>query len=148
MSGIEWLVAASAATAAAGSVAQGVNAQRAANANATILKHNARRARELGAIEAQEIGEDRERAIGGFIAAQGASGFTLDGSALAVIGDLAARYSFEQSKARYDAAQRSAALRNEARGIEHQGRLSLIKGGFDAAGSLIEGAANVKAAGG
>lgn len=148
MSGFEILAAASATLSAAGSITQGVMQNAQAQRQATILNADAKTARQLGAIESAHIAEDRTRAIGAFVADQGASGFTLDSSALSVIGDLASRYENEARNARYEAAARSTALKNEAINASYSGKMSLIKGGFDAVGSLLQGGANIAAPGG
>lgn len=149
MSGFEMLAAGSAVLSAAGSVTQGVMQNAAARRRATLLNADAKTARQLGAVEAAHIAEDRTRAIGAFVASQGASGFTTnDQGALAIIGDLAADYEDQAQSARYTAARQSTRLKREAANERARGRMALINAGFEATGSLLEGGANVFAPGG
>lgn len=141
MSGMEPLLIAAAVASAAGSVGQGVMGYQQGMQRAKLLTQDSVAAREAGASEAQEIGEDRIRAIGSAVARQGASGFAMDESALAVIGDIASQHAHEAAKARYSAARQSRRLRAEATQAKTAATMSLLKGITDAAGSGLSAAA-------
>lgn len=117
-----------------GSLFQGVFNRRAARRRSTLLKRDAAEALRLGAIRADLIETDRQVAEGRAVARQGASGFALDGGALAVIGALAADYGYQARNARYEAARTAASMRSQAAAERARGTLHLLKGVADAAG--------------
>lgn len=121
---------------AVGSLFQGISQNKLARRQSTLLQRDGKEAQALGAIQSDLIRQDQARAIGDAVANQGASGFTLDGGALAVIRDMAQQFDFQARTARYEAQRTRDRLNNEAATARYQGRQALIKGGFDAAGSI------------
>ena len=116
---------------------QGLGRFREGQRRSLLLTQDAAEARRLGAIDAAAIDEQQTRAIGAALARQGASGFAVDDSALAVIGDLAARFSLEAQNARHEGQRQARRLLDQAATARREGRLSLLAGIGDAAGIAI-----------
>jgi len=121
----------------AGSMVQGVMGFAQGRRRAKLLKQDAEEAGRLAAIDAQQIRTESRRAIGEAVARQGASGFAMDESALAVIADIAQQYDFRARSARYEGYRTRRRLNFEATEAKAGAALSLLKGVTDAGAAII-----------
>ncbi|PHS25462.1 MAG: hypothetical protein COA84_07550 [Robiginitomaculum sp.] len=86
--------------------------------------------------------------VGAATARAGASGFGISGSALDVIGQLAADAEFNAQVSIYEGERRATSLRQQGRSAKRRGVDGAIAGGFAAAGTILTAAARAAAAGG
>lgn len=106
----------------------GIMGSKAAKANAKIAWQNAQVVSDQAAREEGAIRREREQLVGAQIAATGASGITLDGSASSVIIDSAVAEEMKALNARYAGAVRSTGFRNQAAAYKLQAKQSLYGG--------------------
>ena len=137
--GVLLLVAATALSAAS-SIQQGRAADKAAQFNARALEADAKQAKAVAAFEARLARERGAKLLGRQRAAAGASGISLEGSPLLVMGETAANIERDALAIEFGGAARAAALRNQAAGERFAGRQAK-RAGFFKAGTTVLGSA-------
>ena len=129
------------ALAVGGSLIQGVNANRMGKAQARALEQQARDERNLAAVQESRTRMQFRTAVRKQMAELAARGVSLDSPTAVLLGQTAAQeMSFESQAIRSGGAARSTELTGAARIARGQAQSSLLKGGFDAAGSFLTAA--------
>lgn len=123
---------------AGGQVVQGVATFGASRARAKAMQAQAKETRKLGDVEYRRRTEEGRRQLASATARAAASGFTVEGSALNVIADLARENDANARGARWAASREALSLRNTARQVKAQGNAALLSGVLQAGGSLIQ----------
>ena len=126
--------------AAYGALKQGQAQQQAADFNASIAQQNAGVARQQAAEQAQQQDIVNKQRIGSIIAAQGASGGDMSGSALDVVGNVAQQGKLATQQALYEGELSARGYSNTAAGQKFIGQQDASAGKWHAAGALIQGA--------
>lgn len=129
-----------------GSIFTGFRANAAAKARARALEADAEEKKTEGALAAASITRDASRAIGRGVVAAASSGFTVSGSALDVLGDMAQEYDASSRNAVRNARFAALRLRNEARVSRYNGATALTEGIVRGAASFADGASDAAAA--
>lgn len=124
---------------AAGAMQQGKAAQQQAEYNAKVAENNAIMARQQAGAEQNRIGRDTRRRIGAQRAAYGASGFTVQGSPLDVLGETAALGKYDELVAGYNGEVKARGLVAQAQQYRLEGRAARQAGKIGAASALIGG---------
>lgn len=131
---------------AGGQMVSGLAQFGASRARAKAMRAQARETRRLGEVEYRRIAEEGRRQLATATARAAAGGFTVGGSALSVIADLARENDANARGARWGAAREAMGLRNTARQVKAQGSAALLSSSLQAGGSLMQAADNRKAA--
>lgn len=123
---------------AVGKIFGGIGAKRAAQARAKALTNAARNARQEAGVAASIALEDSDR-VGARAATQAAAsgGGGLQGSALAVIDDLARQGMYRARQTVRDGLSQSVALLNDATTAKRQGSLDLFSSFIDAGSTVL-----------
>lgn len=124
-----------------GPIATGVSAVGAfagSRARSRALKADAVAEQQAGAAESADILREGRRAQGAGAAVAGASGVTLEGSAVDVLAQMAAENATSAGRARWDASRRALRLRNEAAQVKRQGTFDLVTGLMEAGAETAE----------
>lgn len=132
------LMALAAGASAVGKLVQGIGGYRSGQAKAKALGFAARNARQEAGIKASLALEDSDR-IGARAAtlAAASGGGGLQGSAMAVIDDLARQGVYRARQTVRDGLSESVALLNDATTAKRQGELELTAGVIDAGTSVL-----------
>lgn len=129
------------ALAVGGSLVQGINANRMGKAQARALEQQARDERNLAAVQEGRTRMQFRTAMRKQMAELAARGVSLDSPTAVLLGQTAAQeMSFESQAIRSGGQARSTELTGAARIARGQAQSSLLKGGFDAAGSFLTAA--------
>ena len=137
------IAVAGAVAGAAGAVSSGQAAQRQASFEAQQLQIQAERDREIARQQAQDFERDEDRRRAALRARVAGSGVTLEGSPLAVLGDLAAEAEFQRRRILAGGETASTRARSQADIRRFEGRSSRSAGATRAGASLLTGAARV-----
>jgi hypothetical protein len=136
-----------AAVSAYSAYSQGQAAKKAGEFNAKVAQQNAEISRAQAAAQAQQTQRETFLRLGAIRAAQGASGGTMEGSALDVLGDVATQGELQRQQDIYRGEM-------QARGYNNTASLDLMRaksagqqGTLSAVGSLAQGAAGAAGAG-
>lgn len=124
---------------AGGQMVQGVAQFGASRARAKALRAQARDTRRMGEVEYRRRAEEGRRALASATARAAASGFTVGGSALNVIADMAREKDANARGARWEASREAMSLRNTARQVKAQGTAALLSSSLQAGGTLLSG---------
>jgi hypothetical protein len=136
------LLVVSAAVAAYGAYQQGQSAKKAAAFNAQVANQNAVAARQQSAAEMAQHDRETYMRLGSIRAAQGASGGTMEGSALDVLGDTASQAELEKQNIKYRGEMQARGFGNTATLERFQGKAAARAGTLKAGSELIGGAAS------
>lgn len=128
---------------AAGSVIEGIGAQRSANYNARLADQNAGIATMQAASEEARSRNDAARLAGEQVASYGASGVTLEGSPMTVMRESAVNAEMDALSIRYQGALKSRAYRAEADQQRFAGKQARVAGFIGGATKLLSGGAQV-----
>lgn len=129
------------AMAVGGSLVQGINANRMGKAQARALEQQARDERSLAAVQESRTRQQFRTAMRQQMAQLAARGVSLDSPTSILLGRTAAQeMSFESQAIRSGGQARTTELTGAARIARGQAQSSLLKGGFDAAGSFLTAA--------
>lgn len=120
----------------AGHLIEGIGAFTAARARAAGLRADARARLETGEAQADDIMREGRAAVAFGTVQAGASGFTVDGSAMDVIGRLAQEADTASRRARWQSMREADRLRQEAAQAKRAGIFGLLKGVASAAASF------------
>lgn len=121
---------------AAGSLYSGAMSRKLRNARARGLDMDAQMAVAAGESNARAIARNANAAQGSGVVAAGSSGFTIEGSALDVLGWMEQEFASEAGKARWEAGRQAMAIRNEASLERFQGKVDMVQGIIGAGASL------------
>lgn len=122
-----------------GSLLSGVQANRAAKANAAALDAQADTERQLAAIEDERTRMEMRRQLRQQSADLVGAGVSLDSPTAVLLGDEAAtELAFASQSARSTGQARTRTLSNQASSQRQRGRASLLSGTFSAAGDFFE----------
>lgn len=124
---------------AAGHLVDGIGAFVAGRARAAGLRADARARIETGEAQADDIMREGREAVAFGTVQAGASGFTVDGSALDVIGRLAQEADTASRRARWQSMREADKIRQEARSAKRGAIFGLAKGVLSAGASIIAG---------
>jgi len=147
MSGLETLAAIASiggtAISAIGQIQAGVNAQKAANYNATVLENQAKQtvlnSNTEATLRKRQLMKERSSAI----AAYGASGVQINsGSPMAVLSDLASEAELDAALTRYQGEQEAKGLNSQAFMERQQGKIAKRNAITGAFGTLLSGASS------
>jgi hypothetical protein len=112
-------------------------------ARSKALLADAEAQQEAGVVESADRLREGRRAQGAGAVAAGASGFTLEGSSVDVLSQMAAEASTSASRARWEASRQSARVKNDARQAKAGSVFGLTKdllgAGAKVAGGIING---------
>jgi hypothetical protein len=122
---------------AVGSVISARGAYHQGKARAKALRADALEARNAATSEAGAIELRAREALAQGAVTAAASGFTVDGSALDVLGWMAQQHDADARTVRRDGAIQAARLRNEAAQAAYQGRIGAVTGLMQAGSSLM-----------
>lgn len=125
---------------AAGSIYEGVAARREGRRVQREKNQDAQVQKFIGAREADAIREEGRRVEGAAIAAAGASGFAVGGSALDVVGQIVRQREAEALAAKYGAQVRAQGLEREGRAAKRRGGRTFVTSLFKAGASIAAGA--------
>jgi hypothetical protein len=124
---------------AVGAMQQGKAAQQQAEYNAKVAENNAIMARQQAGAEQSKIARNTRMRIGAQRAAYGASGFTVQGSPLDVLGETAALGKYDELVANYNGEVRARGLQAQAQQYRLEGQAARQAGRIGAASALIGG---------
>lgn len=137
------LAVAGTAVSAAGTIAGGQARAQASEFEARQYEARALEERAAGQQEAFDIKRKTALALSRNKALAGASGFSAsDAGTLDLIGDIAGEGALQEGFAQYGAGVRAAGMRNAATGARMEGRAARTASYFDAAGTMLLGAAD------
>jgi hypothetical protein len=122
-----------------GKIAEGKAAEQIAEYNAKVYEQNAILSEQQAAANEQRARVVARKAIGEMRAAYGASGVTLEGSPLDVIGESAAAAEMDALMIRHAGAVKATMFRNEAAMERYKGGVAKTLGYLGGASSLIMG---------
>lgn len=125
---------------AAALAVQGVGGYYRSRAEAAALEADGREARRVAESEARARSRESRAAIGRGIVTAGASGATIEGSALDVLARMEAEGDAHARRARYEGRRRQDALNNRAASTRAQGTITLVSSLFAATGTALGGA--------
>jgi hypothetical protein len=126
---------------AAGKLVGGMQERRVASANAAQLRQDARIEAATGAVRDQQVRRAYRQQAGLQRAQLGAAGVTLDSASSLDLGrDLAAQGALDSWSARLDSTARQTRLGNQARLAKAEGTMAMMRGGADAAGTVLTAA--------
>lgn len=138
---VSGLQAVGTALAVGGSLMQGINDSRAAKYQARMLEQQARDERNLSAVQESRTRMQFRTAMRKQMAELAARGVSLDSPTAVLLGQTAAQeMSFESQAIRSGGQARTTELTGAARIARGRAQSSLLKGGFDAAGSFLTAA--------
>jgi hypothetical protein len=146
MSGAEIALVAAAALKAGGQIMGGVSAYRTAKLQAELRRREGDQALQRAQIEQDAILAEGERAIGEGMAAAGASGLDLSGSATDIFGRLAAERSQMARVSLFEGQMGKDAAYAEARGMKKAGKDALISSLMEATATSISAFSDIKGA--
>lgn len=132
---------------ALGSFVQGRAARVQSKMRARVLEQDALARKAAGESEALGIEREGRAAVAAGTVAAATSGFTVDGSALDVLGWMEQQTGANAGKARWEAEREARAIRNEAAATRYQGKVAYATGLIRAGSSLASGANAVDAGG-
>lgn len=135
-----WITIAGAVISAISAYQQGQAGKAAANYNAVVAEQNANASRQQAAMQATQIERDKALRLGSIRAAQAASGGTMAGSALDVIGDTASQYELQRQDAIYRGELQARGYMNTAQLDRANASASARRGTMAAGASLLQGA--------
>jgi len=134
---------AGAAVQAYGSIQQGKAKKAAMQFNTRVNQQNAEMARADAALEAKQQDRINRQRLGSIIAANAASGFSMDGgSVFDVLADAAAQGELQKQSILYQGEQRARGYLNTAKLDEMSGEAAVRSSYTGAASSLLSGAGN------
>lgn len=117
--------------------------ENAANYNAAVARNNAASARDQADADARRQRILGEKALGGIRAAAGASGITMEGSPLDVLGESAANAELDVLSIKYKGELRAMGHESDATLDAAKASNTRTTGYLAAAGTLLEGGSNV-----
>lgn len=120
----------------------------AAKYNAQVAQNNAAAARSQADADARRQRILADKALGGIRAATGASGVTMEGSPLDVLGESAATAALDVLNIKYKGEMRARGFDSDATLYGYRARSARKQGNLAAAGQLLSGASKVYDAGG
>lgn len=124
---------------AGGQMVSGLAQYGAAKARSKAMRAEAKETRKLGDVEYRRRAEEGRRQLASATARAAASGFTVEGSALNVIADMARENDANARGARWEASRAALGLRNTARQVRAQGTAALLSSTLQAGGTLFSG---------
>lgn len=137
------IMAVGTAVSAAGTIASGQAADRAAKLEARQYEIQAQEEKAAAGLEAYQYEQQTQRAISRTQAVAAASGFTAsDAGTLDLIGDIARYGTWQAGIARYGGESRSLGLRGAAQAARERGAAARTASYFDAASTIIGGASS------
>lgn len=134
------MTVASTAVSVIGALRQGRAAQQSANHNAAIADRNAQIARQQAGQEAAQIARENRLRLGAARAKAGASGVTIEGSVVDVLGDLVSQGELTRQQALYRGEIRAMGFADTA-GLERARGKGAKSASFFKAGSALLGGA-------
>ncbi len=138
------LMLAGSAIQALGAIRQGNQAKAAADFEAAQLRQQAQRDREITELNVTQFADEESRRRASLRARVGGSGVTLEGTPLAVLGDLAAEDAFQQAIIRAGGETQATRAESKANLRASEGRAARTGGFVRAGASLLSGAAKFK----
>lgn len=142
------MVGVGAATGAVGSIYEGNAANAAAQYNAQLAEQNAEQARSQAQEEARRSKVISRKHMGDMKASRGASGVTLDASAMDVLEESAAMAELDYLTIKHGGDVKAQGFRNEARLERFRGKTAKRAGKMRAAGDLMSGGGQMAGMGG
>ncbi|WP_306016648.1 hypothetical protein [Oceanicaulis sp. MMSF_3324] len=124
---------------AGGAIVTGVGGYYRSRAEAAALEADGREARRVAESEARARSRESRAAIGRGIVTAGASGATIEGSALDVLARMEAEGDAHARRARYEGRRRQDALNNQAASTRAQGTITLVSSLLAATGTALSG---------
>lgn len=137
------IAVAAAAVSAYGAYQQGQAAKTQAKFNAKIADENAQSARAQSAMQQQQQDRENYKRLGAIRANQGASGGTMEGSALDVLGETAAQGELEKQNIGYRGEMQARGFTNTASLDLFGGKQAEKAGNIQAGSELLKGASSV-----
>ncbi|MGH8702050.1 MAG: hypothetical protein ACREVR_12880 [Burkholderiales bacterium] len=131
---------AAAAVSAYGAIQQGQAAKQQARFNADVADQNAKAARANSVMQQQQQQRETYKRLGAIRANQGASGGTMEGSALDVLGETAAQSELEKQNIAYRGELQARGHTNTATLDLMQGKQAEKSANIQAAGTLLQAA--------
>lgn len=134
------IAVAAAAVSAYGAIQQGQAAKQQAKFNATVAQQNAQAARANSVMQQEQQQRETYKRLGAIRANQGASGGTMEGSALDVLGETAAQSELEKQNLAYRGEMQVRGHTNTASLDLMQGKQAAKAANIQAAGTLLQAA--------
>lgn len=136
---MSWFMLAGAGVQALGALRSGSKAKAAARYNARMLRRSAAIARDQAAAEAIQHSRAARKTIGAMRAAYGASGVTVDGSALDVLEESVRLAEIDNQTIKYKGELRAIGAESAAALEEREGRDAFQASRLSAVGTLMSG---------
>jgi hypothetical protein len=136
---IPFIMLAGAAVSAYGAVSQANAQKQAATFNAALNERNALVATQQSTAEAERIRRSASRVQGSMVAGLGASGLTLEGSALDALGDSAAQAQLDIETVKYRGKLQAMGYHSNAQLDQMQGDVAQEQGYYRAASEVLTG---------
>lgn len=125
---------------AGGQISQGMQAKDAAKYNAAVASQNAEATRQQGDIAVAALRRQQAMKLGSMTASYGASGVSMEGSPMDVLGQSAAMMALDRLTTKYNYDLKALGYDAQVSQQEAQGSNALTSSLFSAAGTLAKGA--------
>lgn len=120
-----------------GQMKSGDTAESAYNFNANVAEQNARQAELISAQEERQTRIIGKKAIGEMVTGYGASGISMEGSAMDVLAESVAQVELDALNKRYEGKSKAINFRNEATISRYQGSQAKAAAYYGAAATLM-----------